>query len=88
MSDATATADLQVDPALRDFVADELLAGLDLQPAQFWSTVAALQERFSGRVGELLHRRDEFQEQIDAWHRENGVGDGAALETFLTEMGY
>jgi malate synthase len=88
VSDATATAGLQVDPALRDFVADELLAGLDLQPAQFWSTVAELQERFSGRVGELLRRRDELQEQIDAWHREHGVGDVGALEAFLTDIGY
>ncbi len=88
MSDASATAGLQVDPALRDFVADELLAGLDLQPAQFWSTVAELQERFSGRVGNLLRRRDEFQEQIDAWHRENGAGDVEALEAFLTDIGY
>jgi malate synthase len=88
VSDATATAGLQVDPALRDFVADELLAGLDLQPAQFWSTVAELQERFAGRVGELLRRRDELQEQIDAWHREHGGGDVEALEAFLTDIGY
>ena len=88
MSDATATAGLQVDPELRDFVSDELLAGLDLHPAQFWSTVAELQERFSGRVGELLRRRDELQEQIDAWHREHGAGDVEALEAFLTDIGY
>ena len=87
MSEASATGGLQVDPALRDFVADELLAGLDLEPAQFWSTVADLQERFAGRVGDLLRRRDELQERIDAWHRENGAGDVVALEAFLTDIG-
>jgi len=80
--------DLQVDPALRAFVADELLPGLDLDPNWFWSTCAALQERFAGRTAELLARRDELQERIDAWHRENGAGDVEALEAFLTEIGY
>ncbi|MBM7804448.1 malate synthase [Geodermatophilus bullaregiensis] len=88
MSDATGTGGLQVDPALRDFVADELLAGLDLEPAWFWSTLAELDERFAGRVGQLLRRRDELQQQIDDWHREHGAGDVEALEAFLTEIGY
>ncbi|WP_299950770.1 malate synthase G [uncultured Modestobacter sp.] len=88
MSDATGTGGLQVDRALRDFVAEELLAGLDLEPSRFWQVVADLQERFGGRVTELLSRRDELQEQIDAWHREHGAGDVAALEAFLTEIGY
>ncbi len=88
VSDATGTAGLQVDPALRDFVADELVAGLDLPPERFWSIVADLQQRFSGRVEQLLRRRDEFQEQIDAWHREHGAGDVGALEEFLTGIGY
>jgi malate synthase len=88
MSDDSNHSGLQVDPALRDFVADELLAGLDLEPAWFWSTVAALNERFAGRVEQLLRRRDELQERIDAWHREHGAGDVAALEAFLTEIGY
>jgi malate synthase len=87
-SDDSTHAGLQIDPVLRDFVAEELLAGLDLEPAWFWSTVADLNDRFSGRVDQLLRRRDELQEQIDAWHREHGAGDVAALEAFLTEIGY
>ncbi|MFD2093437.1 malate synthase G [Blastococcus deserti] len=88
MTDATGTGGLQVDPALRDFVADELVPGLDLTPEQFWAIVAELDERFAGRVEQLLRRRDELQEQIDAWHREHGAGDVEALEAFLTEIGY
>ena len=42
------TTDLQIDPTLRAFVADELLPGLDLEPDWFWATCAALQERFAG----------------------------------------
>jgi malate synthase len=84
--------DLQVDPALRAFVADELLAGVDFDPEWFWSTCAALHERFVGRTKELLARRDELQERIDAWHREHGGGDDEsfvdAYEAFLTDIGY
>ena len=88
MSDANSTSGLQVEPALADFVAGELLAGLDLEPERFWSIAADLQERFGGRVDQLLRRRDELQEQIDAWHREHGAGDVEQLEAFLTEIGY
>ncbi|WP_219416886.1 malate synthase G [Pseudonocardia nigra] len=82
------STDLQIDPALRAFVADELLPGLDLDPEWFWSTCAALQERFAGRIRELLARRDELQARLDAWHAEHGAGDVAAYEAFLTEIGY
>ena len=82
------STDLQIDPTLRAFVADELLPGLDLEPDRFWATCAALQERFAGRIGELLARRDELQAQVDAWHREHGAGDVDAYEAFLTEIGY
>jgi malate synthase len=81
-------APLQIDPALRAFVADELLPGLDLEPEWFWSTLAALHDRFDGRITLLLERRDELQAQLDAWHTENGRGDPAAYEAFLTEIGY
>jgi malate synthase len=82
------SAPLQIDPALRAFVADELLMGLDLEPEWFWSTLAALHDRFDGRIKLLLQRRDELQARLDAWHVDNGGGDPAAYEAFLTEIGY
>jgi malate synthase len=88
VTDATDTAGLRVDPALHDFVAEELLPGLDLTPAWFWSTVAELHQRFAGRVEQLLRRRDELQEQIDGWYREHRPGDVEALEAFLSDIGY
>ena len=87
-SDGSSTGGLQVDPVLRDFVADELVTGLDLTAEQFWTIAADLQERFGGRVEQLLRRRDELQERIDGWHREHGAGDVEELEAFLTEIGY
>ena len=88
MGNAIETSGLQIDADLADFVAGELLAGLDLAPEQFWSIAADLQERFAGRVEQLLARRDELQQQIDAWYAEHDAGDLDALEAFLTEIGY
>ncbi|MCW5953038.1 MAG: hypothetical protein KIT69_12350, partial [Propionibacteriaceae bacterium] len=78
---------LTVDPVLRDFVATELLAGLEIPESRFWEILAELQERFGSPIQALLARRDELQAQIDGWYRE-GAGDLAELEAFLTEIGY
>ncbi|MGC4151922.1 MAG: malate synthase G [Propionicimonas sp.] len=78
---------LTVDPALRDFVATELLAGLDLSEERFWEILAELQERFGSPIQALLARRDELQARIDAWYRD-GAGDLIELEAFLTGIGY
>ena len=82
------TSDLRIDPALRSFVDDELLPGLDIEPERFWAALVDLQGRFAGRIAALLARRDELQEQVDAWHREHGAGDPDAYAAFLTEIGY
>ncbi|MGI5128909.1 malate synthase G [Pseudonocardia sp. CA-107938] len=84
-------AALEIDPALRAFVADELLPGLDidseLDSARFWSVLDSLHQRFAGRITELLARRDELQQRVDAWHTEHGA-DPAGYEEFLAEIGY
>ena len=82
------TSDLRIDPALRSFVVDELLPGLDIEPERFWAALVDLQDRFAGRISTLLARRDELQEQVDAWHREHGAGDPDAYAAFLTDIGY
>lgn len=79
---------LQVDPHLASFVEDELLSGVDVSAADFWATLARLQERFAPRIATLLARRDELQAGIDAWHAEHGPGTVADYERFLTELGY
>jgi malate synthase len=79
---------LQIDAALRSFVADELLPGLDITPDRFWEVLEDLQSRFAGPIAALLARRDELAEQVDAWHREHGPGDPASYAEFLSGIGY
>ena len=79
---------LQVDPHLAAFVEDELLSDVDLSAADFWATLARLQERFAPRIAALLAKRDEFQARIDDWHRANGAGSVEEYERFLTDLGY
>ena len=52
------TSDLRIDPALRSFVVDELLPGLDIDPDRFFAALADLQGRFAGPIATLLARRD------------------------------
>src|SRR3712207_2683216 len=75
VTDGTETAGLRVDPALHDFVADELLPGLDLTPSWFWSTVAELHRRFAGGGGQLLWPRARTQQTDEARDRGPRAGD-------------
>ena len=84
------TTDLQVDPALRAFVADELLPGLDLTPEWFWATCAALQERFAGRDRRAAGapRRAAGPDRRLAPRARRAGDDGRRYDAFLTEIGY
>ena len=91
VSDGIEFGGLRVDPSLRAFVAEELLPGVGLTPEWFWTTLGDLHGRFAPRAAELLARRDELQERLDAWHREHGApaeDDLDAYVEFLTEIGY
>ncbi len=81
---------LRVDGQLAAFVEQQALPGTGIEPARFWSGLAALARDLAPRNRALLARRDELQAQIDAWHkaRANQALDPAAYRAFLTEIGY
>lgn len=94
MGDRIEVGGLQVAAELHAFVRDEALPGSGLEEDAFWSGVEALLADFVPRNRELLARRDELQQQLDAWHTEHpgpvaGVDGGqAAYLAFLRELGY
>ena len=83
-------AGLKVAENLAGFIEQQVLPGTGLEPAAFWSGVAAIFARFTPENRALLARRDQLQEKIDAWHaaRKGQSFDAAAYQAFLKEIGY
>jgi malate synthase len=81
---------LQVDAALARFVEADVLAPLGKDPAGFWRGFAALLADYAPRNRALLARRDDLQQQIDAWHgaRAGKAIDQAEYQAFLREIVY
>src|ERR1700678_2518204 len=92
VTDRTQAAGLQVATSLYRFIADEALpaAGIGLDETAFWAGVAEIVADLPPVNRDLLHRRDELQAAIDAWHRANAgqPHDAAKYRAFLEEIGY
>ncbi|WP_284877019.1 malate synthase G [Brevundimonas sp. MEB006b] len=83
-------AGLKVAGELIALIEQDVLPGLGLDAAAFWSGAAAIFERFAPENRSLLARRDALQAQIDDWHRarRSQPYDVAASQAFLKEIGY
>jgi malate synthase len=80
---------LRVDPAIADFIENELLPAIDREPAPFWAGFAALIADLTPANGALLARRDALQAAIDEWHRAHPAPwDHDAYVGFLHSIGY
>jgi len=83
-------AGLKVAGELITLIEQDVLPGLGLDAATFWTGAAGIFERFAPENRALLERRDALQAQIDDWHlarRGQPYGVGAS-EGFLREIGY
>ena len=90
MSNYVTRAGLQVDEQLAAFVEQEALKGLDVASDSFWAGFAELVAAYMPGNRELLEIRDRMQNQIDAWHRDNGpvAKDPDGYQAFLREIKY
>ncbi|MET3952233.1 malate synthase G [Arthrobacter sp. UYEF36] len=88
MSNRIETNGLNVAEELYAFVRDEALPGTGIEEEAFWSGAAALIGQFSPQVRDLLGVRDRLQQQIDEFHRSNGLADPDVYEEFLRSIGY
>ncbi|KAA1426017.1 malate synthase G [Nocardioides antri] len=81
---------LQVAAELHAFVRDEALPGSGIDEDAFWRGVGAIFDELTPRNRQLLSRRDELQEQLDAWHEAHPgpVRDQTGYVTMLREIGY
>ncbi|MCP5143931.1 MAG: malate synthase G [Gammaproteobacteria bacterium] len=83
-------AGLKVAAPLYQFVNEQALQGLGIEPQAFWSGFKSIVSDLAPRNRALLARRDELQAKIDAWHRSLGGKpvDPQASIAFLTDIGY
>ena len=89
MSERIEIEGLKVDRVLFDFVVGEALPGTGVEPQKFWAELSRIVHELTPKNRALLKRRDELQEKIDQWHRDNGApSDLAAYKAFLTDIGY
>lgn len=89
MSERVVIGELSVAATLYRFVTDEALPGTGIDSDAFWAGASELIHDLSPRNRELLARRDELQEAIDGYHRQNpGQPEPVAYKAFLTDIGY
>ncbi len=81
---------LSVDPQLVAFVEDQALPGTGVESGAFWAGLSALIHDLGPENRALLAKRDQLQQQIDAWHiaRRGQPHDAAAYRAMLDEIGY
>jgi malate synthase len=90
MTDRIAVGGLKVAAVWHDFITREVLPGIGVDAAKFWSGLEAIIHDLAPENRALLAKRDQLQVKIDAWHRERRGQplDMAAYRRFLTEIGY
>ena len=90
MSERVNYGNLQVDQELDNFLRNEVVEGLDIAPDQFWNSFEKILEEFGPRNKNLLDKRKDIQNQIDAWHLSNKdkAHSHEDYVHFLKEIGY
>jgi malate synthase len=89
MSEMSDVSGLRIARELHDFVEQEALPGTGVDPAAFWAGLSAIVHDLAPKNRALLAKRDDIQEQIDGWYRDNGAPvDMGAYQAFLKEIGY
>ncbi|MBY7142921.1 malate synthase G [Virgibacillus sp. NKC19-3] len=88
MVDYVKVGNLQVAKELYDFVNMEALPDTGLDSEKFWTDLGKLVADLTPKNKALLVEREEIQNQIDAWHKENKVFDFDSYKVFLERIGY
>ncbi|MDO6725602.1 malate synthase G [Cognatishimia sp. 1_MG-2023] len=83
-------AGLQVAAEYVDFIEGQALPGSGVSVDAFWDGLSHLAHAFGPENAALLQKREDLQQQIDAWHsaRRGQAHDAVAYKAFLQEIGY
>ena len=90
MSERVEIAGLKVDETLFDFINRDALPGTGVEQDALWEGFGKLVSDLAPKNAALLKKRDDLQEKIDAWHRDNRGKPSYldAYKAFLKEIGY
>ena len=90
MSKRITHGSLKVSQELDNFLTDELLPGLDINPDAFWESFERVLDEFGPRNKDLLAKRTEIQKTIDSWHisKKGSPHNYDEYVNFLKEIGY
>src|SRR5690625_3234921 len=79
---------IKVSSLLYDFVNEEALPETGLDQDKFWEDFEKIVVDFTPRNDEILKTRENLQEKINNWHKENKNFDANKYKSFLKEIGY
>ena len=90
MTDSVTYGGLTVAKELDDFLRNEVVNGININPDEFWSSLEVILEEFGPRNRDLLAERESLQAQIDQWHikRKGQPHDPESYKKFLIDIGY
>ncbi len=90
MTARTPIADLLIAPELYQFITQEVLSGLSIDPTSYWKGFSEIVSDLAPKNVALLAERDRLQLELDRWHKANPgpIQDAAAYRKFLEQIGY
>jgi len=88
MGDCVDISGLSVDQGLYDLV-EEISVDTGIESPSFWQSLAEIVAELGSGNTDLLQKRDQLQNQIDAWHKKNpGPVQRDQYKALLQEIGY
>ncbi|MFT6901877.1 MAG: malate synthase [Colwellia sp.] len=90
MTQYVKTQNIQVAQCLHHFIEQDVLPHSTISPTKFWQRFSVIIEELSPINKSLLIKRDDLQEKIDCWHK-NNFGDKfdfSAYKRFLKDINY
>lgn len=89
MRDYLKVGKLQIDRVLYEFVNNEAIPGTGMNNEKFWSSFEILVTELMPENKALLSRREEIQNDLNEWHKQNRESfQFAKYKEFLQELGY
>src|SRR5690625_990465 len=79
---------IKVAEELYNFINNEAIQDTKVDVEQFWQDFERIFVDFTPRNNDLLNKRQQLQDDINAWHRKNKDFDATAYKEFLHEIGY